>query len=248
MTEVILKIEFGGLGDHLFHTPLPRLLKEYGLAKKVYLSYNSAVRNEESLDFVWGTNPYLDGFSSFPATKFEPIKTNDITLMNIIAAHHGIPELGMELFPEIHKELAVSTQFSANSYIDLNYTSFIGALTPLDKLRIYNLYHNHLIVNPSQMVRTILPFRKFIYTSSLIEYATLIKSCKDFVCLASGGATLASALKKHATVYFGHGFPETIKHTTNSYIQHGSSSFIRHQLARLLFKKNQIRLKFSKNK
>ena len=248
MTEIILKIEFGGIGDHLFHTPLPRLLKQLGLADKVFLSESSAIRNNESLDFVWGTNPFLDGFSPLPPTKLTPVKTNSSALMNIIAAHHGIPDQGNELAPELYKTIDISTKFTKNSYIDLNYTSFVGALTIFDMRTIFSLHPDHIILNPSPIICALLPHRKFIFTNSLIEYVTVIKSCESFICLASGGATLASALNKQAVVYFGHGFPDTIKHKTNNYIQFGSDNFFRHQLARILFKKNQIRIHFSKNK
>ena len=248
MTEIILKIEFGGIGDHLFHTPLPRLLKQLGLADRVFLSESSAIRNKVSLDFVWGTNPFLDGFSSLPPTILSPVKTNSTALMDIIAAHHGIPNQGNELVPEIYKTIDISTKFTKNSYIDLNYTSFVGALTIFDMIGIFGLHPDHIIVNPSPMIRMLLPLRKFIFTNSLVEYVTLINSCKDFVCLTSGGASLASALNKHATVYFGYGWPQTNKHCTNTYIQYGSNGYLRHQLTRMLFKKNQIRIYFSKNK
>lgn len=248
MKDFILKIEFGGLGDHLFHTPLPRLLKEYGLADKVFISNQSPVRNKESLNFVWDTNPYLDGFSSMPPTKLCPTSSGGTVLMDIIASHHGIPKQENELIPEIYKTLAISPAFSKNSYIDLNYTSFVGALTIIDILKIFKLYPDYTIVNPRPIIKFLLPHRKFLFTNSLIEYATLITSCKNFVCLASGGATLAAAVKKNATVFYGHGFPETIKHHTNIYIQYGSNNYLRHQITRILFKKNQIRIKLSKNK
>lgn len=248
MKEFIIKIEFGGLGDHLFHTPLPRLLKKYNLADKVFISNQSPIRNNESLNFVWDSNPYLDGFSSSPPTKLIAASTQKKSLIDIIAANHGIPEQDFELTPEIYKTLDTSSLFSKDSYIDLNYTSFVGALTTIDLLKIFKSYPNHLIVNPQPIIQVLLPHRKFIFTTSLVQYATLIRSCKNFVCLASGGATLAAALKKNVTVYYGHGFPETIKHHTNTYIQYGSNNYFRHQLTRVLFKKNQIRIKLSKNK
>jgi hypothetical protein len=248
MSDTVFKIEYGGLGDHLFHTPLPRLLKEAGLADRVYISNTSSVRNIETLQFVWGKNPFLDGFTDLPPTKPNPVHTDSLALMNIVASGYGIPDPGYELYPEIYSDLEILTNFNANLYIDLNYTSFVGALTFIDMLRILKKHPHHIIVNPKLYIRFFYPFRKFILTTSLNQYASLIASCKEFICLASGGATLAAALRKPSIIYFGHGFPDTIRHGINTYVQFGSSSYLRLQLTRILFKRNQLRLKFSKKK
>lgn len=83
-------MEYGGLGDHLFYSALPRLLKERGLANEVYISDQSNFRNSAIFDLIWKGNPHLNGISSEPPTPLVGIKNSkEQKIVNIIFERFG---------------------------------------------------------------------------------------------------------------------------------------------------------------
>ena len=244
--EIILLVEYGGLGDHLFYSTLPRLLKEAGLAKRVYLSDKCSFRNPQIYELVWRNNPYFDGLSSNESTAL--IKFNSIIdkISNKIISHHGIKNINYEIFPEIYLEKSQLKNYCGFNFIDLNYVSFIGGFTYFDKIYLAIKYRNYCFINPDFLMRIFL--KNYIFSKSLLDYADMINSSDKFVCLASGGATLAAALKKRATVYYGHGQPHVFHHSSNHNIQIGGSGFVRSFISRVYFKRNEFLLKYRKNK
>ena len=244
--EIVLLVEYGGLGDHLFFSTLPRLLKEAGLAERVYLSDKCSFRNPQIYELVWRLNPYFDGLSSVQSTKL--IKVNSVIdkISNIISAHHGLEDIAYEILPEIYLDKSQLSNYYGFKFIDLNYVSFIGGFTYFDKCYLAVKYRNYCFINPDFLMRIFL--KNYIFSKSLFDYADMINSSDKFVCLASGGATLAAALKKRAIVYYGYGQPHVFHHSSNHNIQIGGSGLFRSILSRLYFKRNEFFLKYRKNK
>lgn len=248
MKEIILFVEFGGLGDHLFFSPLPRLLKSYGLADKVFLSNKSPFRNSQTYDLVWKDNPFFDGISFEEPSHSLPSDSKIDKVINHIASSYGLTDVEFELLPEVYGfNPTGNSSYRGGKYLDLNYISFVGGFSIIDKFKLLWKYKNHIVVNPSW---DILPFvsKRCVYTSGLLDYASLIVDSDNFVCLASGGATLAAALNKNATVYYGYGQPTIFHHKTNLNIMVGGGGFYRRQLCRMLFKYNQLRKFYNKSK
>ena len=69
----IIQVRYGGLGDHLFFSHIPRIVKEFG--HKIYLSTLSEFRNFDYLNFIWMTNPYLDGTINEPGIDIGDIES-----------------------------------------------------------------------------------------------------------------------------------------------------------------------------
>lgn len=77
--DLILEITHPGIGDHLFYSALPELLVTYGLYERVYISSRSVYRVKDTLDIVWGDNPYVSGFvdkKGWSSSGFRPEKGN----------------------------------------------------------------------------------------------------------------------------------------------------------------------------
>ena len=217
------------------------------MADRVYLSEDSAFRSSQIFKLVWSANPYLDGVVQQPATPRMPISAQIDSIMNIIAAGYGLDAIEYELIPEVYLKLDRSFVYADQNFLDLNYTSFVGALSFFDYLKIIKLLPNYILVNPKFYL---LPFigGRYIRTNGFWDYVNLVYSCQSLACLTSGGASLSVAFGKTAKVYYGWGHPHTNRHSMNDNIMVGGSGFLRRQLCRLLFKKNQIRLLMSKNK
>lgn len=243
MSEYVFHVEYGGLGDHLFYSPLPRLLKEQGIADKVYLSTASRFRSTETYDLVWNTNPYLDGRSDAPTTKTKSLIPSVNKITNVAIAEHGI-DLKHELNPEIYLPDQIEERYAGNHYIDFNYTSYTGAFTTLDALEILRKDPQLVVVNPSKKLSRYIKNQRVI-TTSLWDYALLIKSAGSFAALASGGATLSLALGRPCTMYYAYGHNQVFRHSANENICVGGDNIIRKIISRYLIKRNSLRLKRS---
>src|SRR5215470_8589839 len=67
--ELVLHIDWGGLGDHLFWSHIPQAAKKVGI-KRVLLANSTAWRHEDYKQ-IWTLNPFFDGFTDQPPT-FRP--------------------------------------------------------------------------------------------------------------------------------------------------------------------------------
>src|SRR5262249_11671061 len=57
----VIHVAWGGLGDHLFFSHLPRIAKEQGY-REVYVATHSEFRHDD-YRWVWILNPFVDGFA-----------------------------------------------------------------------------------------------------------------------------------------------------------------------------------------
>lgn len=240
MKKLVLEVKYGGLGDNLFYSAISRLLKDNNISEYIYISNKSNFRSKEIKSLVWENNPYIDGFTDLPGTNCFFSKKSPIDkVINIIAAQYGVI-VNYELEPYINDDFLLIEEYSELAYIDLNYSSYVGALTNFDKLIIAYKNLDAIIINPSMVLKFLTPNRK-IYTKSLAHYAQIIKSCKRFICLASGGATLSAALNKKAEVYYGYGQPTIFHHSSNENIMIGNKNLYRKLIAIALGYKNYVR-------
>ena len=246
MSTYVFQVKYGGLGDHLFYSPLPRLLKEYGIADKVYISNQSLFRNTETYNFVWATNPYLDGKTDEAPTPPRVVTSSVNKIINIALSQHGLNPV-LEVNPEIYATGLYNERYVGKHYIDFNYTSYVGAFTLFDVLDILKKNPQRTVVNPKSWVLKWLG-KNYITTSSLRDYASLIYSSESFSALASGGATLALALGKPSTIFYGYGQGDIFHHSANNNIQVGSDGLTRNLISRFLSKRNELRIKWSRRK
>ena len=245
--KVIFRVEYGGLGDHLFYSALPRLLKERKIADEVYIASNSNFRNPQIFDLVWKNNPHLDGISDeAPTSTLQISNSTQTKIVNRIFEQYGI-ESDIEIPVEVYQPVEVKPHL-VDKYIDLNYVSYVGAFAWFDKFKLYLQYPDHVMINPDRLATIFFPGRKKVFTRSLMDYAQRIAASSAFVTLASGGATLAAALNKPSTVYYGHGQNPVFHHAMHQYLRVGGTHWLRYRLGRFLEKRNTKRIKRAKNK
>lgn len=244
MRAYIFQVQYGGLGDHLFYSPLPRLIKQCGIADKVYISNQSRFRSAETYDLVWKTNPYLDGRTDSLPTVANGVTPSVNKIINIALAQHGI-DLEREANPEIYLPDNTVEKYAGNHYIDFNYTSYTGAFTLFDTLKILKRFPDSIMVNPQKHLLA-LTKNRYIRTTSLSDYATLIKSAASFSALASGGATLSLAMGRPCTMYYGYGHNQIFRHSLNLNTQVGNDGVARKLISRILIERNKFRIKYSR--
>ena len=239
MKTYIINVRYGGLGDHLFFSPIPRLLKEkYDHKCRVFLSTEPNFRHWQTYELVWAKNPYLDGVIDPLTFQFEPLAKLETStqVMKDILKQYSI-DFEEEPKPEIYWGIDKRKDLP-KFVVDLNFSSFTGLLLS-DLITISEMFDKKFVfVNPSSTLKKFISPVQCFQTKSLFDYASLIYSSEEFFCLTSGGATLAAALGVRAKVFAVQEYPEYFKHSINYYIDVGRKGYLRSAVYRYLWSKN----------
>jgi hypothetical protein len=211
----VIHVAWGGLGDHLFFSHLPRIAKESGY-RHVYVAAHSEFRHED-YRWVWMLNPYVDGFAeaepSHPVPAFAEVP-NDMNLLDRIMLECGLDDGRRQHEPEFYYRPRTLAQYRDKTVYDPNYVSDVGKI---EVRRISELFDESRISVDYQLS----PRQKYyalegltsLQTPELFDYCDLIHSCRRFICLTSGGATLAAALGKECTALYGAGQKPMFHHS-----------------------------------
>ena len=247
--DLIIGSQFGGLGDHLFLSPIPRLYKLKYPKSKVFLSYQSKFRSWEIYKLIWADNPYLDGLLDCEID--ERITNIDIDSENLNMLEIFLKSLSLDIpektiVPEIYNHFLLKPIFKNNNkyeLIDMNYISFIGSIRKKDIRNILktNINDKSIIVNPQDWILKEFPTLRVIRTKSLYHYASLINYANKFIVLPSGGSHLALALNIEATVYFGYRFNKIFLNERNNNKMISKRNLLNLLISEYLQQKNLLR-------
>lgn len=206
--EVYFAQPWGGLGDNLQFTTLPKLYHEKGI--DFYLSSQNAYRNSEIYEFCWKNNPYVKGISDHSPTIGSNVPDLPFGLIdNIISSaevRHGFPATNR--YADVYYQPKLIDELKDKSIVDLSAATLFNV--GIDKYyRMDNLFD---IVSETvpQKDTMFIQFANvdFSYLSAefefesnplivnnIFEYADFIHSCKEYYCLYSGGNIMSSAIK-----------------------------------------------------
>ncbi len=200
--EIVFTIEFGGLGDWLVFTSIPRLLKEkYDI--DFYVSEESIknLRNYDTYRLCFEKNPHVKGirksqqsflFKIFPSDKSFWHLLSDRgskSLTEIIEKQFGVSDKGL---PEIYYKPNFLPEYGHVVLIDKNYIAGKTVGWEYRDESFAREAHKHLDKNAR--IEYVNPGKQ-----DLFRYADMIYSCKHFITVLSGGAALAASLKKPFT-------------------------------------------------
>lgn len=223
---LIIKIIYGGLGDHLFYSHIPRIAKETGAFDKVYLSNYSNFRNKDFKKIVWELNPYLDGFVEGDGKNVEQIEILDgeqANFLDKVMLGLGIDDGQRFHEPEIYYKPQLIKALEGKSLYDPNYISNAGWLNfyKLQKFFKKNkLQPDYQLVVRGKNAIPLLDFDSLIRCNSIYDFIDVLYSVKDIYCLVTGTATLASAIGKKANVFYTKDQNKIFRHSPhNNYIQ-----------------------------
>lgn len=203
MSSFIIKVRYGGLGDHLFYSHLPRIAKKICGYQKVFISSASDFRNEVYRKLIWELNPYVDGFTDedAPVPEF-PSVPEGMNLLDRMMLERGLDD-GLRFHePELYYKPNYLSHLAESTVYDPNYISNSG---DIDKQAIERFFKLNLGLDFQLQLREhsapVSCYHDLLTSKSLFDYCDIIFSCRRFYCLNSGGATLAPALGKQAIVF-----------------------------------------------
>jgi hypothetical protein len=214
INDFVIFVKFGGLGDHLFFSHIPRVAKEAGY-EKVYVSTASAFRHEDYKE-VWTLNPHCDGFTNappryLPALGEVPAGQN---LLDRKMLDMGLDD-GKRLHePEFYYKPKMIDKFRDATIFDPNFITGAGQVSTAQVEQWmksagvqvdfqFKWRQVHVGVSQGEVVET----------ATLHDYADVIFSCKHFIAMTSGGATLAPAMGKGCSVLYGEGHVAMFRHS-----------------------------------
>jgi len=213
---LVVEVKYGGLGDHLFWSHLPRIAKETGAYNKVYISNKSEYRHVDYKRLIWELNPYVDGFCEEHGFYPELAEIEvDMNLLDKFMLLFGCEDGKRFHDPELYFKPSIIPELSDKTIFDPNYVSYVGKLSS-SKIEEY-FSHNIIHINYQMKLRDksyrINNFDNILESLSLEHFCSIIISCKNLFCLGSGTATLAAALGKPAVVFSGKGQSPIFRHS-----------------------------------
>ncbi len=222
MKKLVLKIMYGGLGDHLLWTPIPRLAKTKYTYDKVYISTLSEYRNPETKHLVWEYNPYVDGFvdEDAPVPNFNKVQEGK-NILDTMVDFVGFPDDGIRYRdPELYYRPKFLEQYKDCILYDPNFISNAGHPSVQ---AIENYFSKEKIQITQQMTPTLnnraISNIAYLEIKGLELFCDILYSCKYFYALTSGSATLISALQKPCTVLYANANPMFHHSKRNVYLK-----------------------------
>lgn len=224
MKSLVFRVEWGGLGDMFFYSHIPRIAKETGAYDRVHVQCKP--RHGDYYN-VFHLNPHCDGFDSESTPYPEGTSPNGIPGCNMLDLHMlqlGLDDGLRDHEPEFYYKPKIREEWRDLVVYDGNFVSGVGCVN-LDRLRevlarervnaeMKRRFGRYSLNGLSQDGKSFwCGTGREIETPTLFDYCDLIASCKRFVCLASGGATLAAALRVPSLVLYGEGQPEIFHHS-----------------------------------
>lgn len=228
-SKLIIEIPYGGFGDHLFHSHLPRIAKESGKYDKVYFSTKSLIRKQDHLDLVWKMNPFVDGFvdengitCDLASIVAEADNRNDVNLLDLVMYAFGLDDGKTWHDPELYYKPNIIPEYQV-SLFDPNHFTYIGDFNESDFYSYLKKHGIHFDAVMKLLGNKAL-YRKnkshlIIDAPSVYKFCDVLYSAKEIYCFTSGTATLSAALGKHATIFYGDKLNRGFHHSkTHSYI------------------------------
>ena len=208
MDKKILYQPWGGLGDNLSFSTLPRRFAEQGI--DFFISDKNVYRNSEIYDLVWKLNPYVKGLSSEKYNSGDIPFNREFGNKSIIyneEFNHGLDPIN-EL-PEIYYTPNHETSIDGSILLDTSTFTFPAGMSDSIVDELKEKYPGKEIVAPkfrtklsdNTKTKIVVPDR-FVEVESIFHYCDLINSCYHFVCPFSGQSVLASALNKKDTTCY----------------------------------------------
>ena len=238
--QIILQISYGGLGDNLFLSHIPQIAKQTSNVRDVFISTHSVFRDEAYKHLIWECNPYVDGFVN--ETGLEIVGPHAQRVRASLLDHYLLKmgfnnrishlEPGCNLLdqymlamgfedglrfhePKIYQEIPRRSEYQNVVLYDPNYITNVGRIS---REAVREFFKREGLQPNLQMQRyanfiELAEVTDRISTSSIVDFCSLLVSCKALYCLATGTATLAAALGKPCTVLYGDGFNKIYNHS-----------------------------------
>jgi hypothetical protein len=225
-------MEYGGLGDQLFYTQIPELLKRRNPNCVVNISCANKFRSKDVTEFIWYANPFVDSVDEFikdPVVLAPKTINHDDNIVAQVTKKAGL-DCDSNACPKLYNDIPLHPYYQ---------DKVVGAFSK-QKVKIFLLrYENVVFLNKPSWLK----LGESVKVTDITEYASIIMSAKTFVTFTSGGATLACSLGKPAVCIFGKGQDPIFHHCCkHKYTELSHSNFISFFINIVLSMRLQLRM------
>ena len=227
--RLVLEVGYGGLGDHLTYSSLPRLLTQQRNIR-VLVSTRSVRRSPEIMEFVWGRNPYV----TFTSVRGYPhLGEGDRRCSNLnemMEGYFGLQGKGLpevyyvpKCIPSLEKRYLVDATHGpaglSNGYETEDFEETYVEFLRKEVKDFVLIQVGHTYANLHLQERLLQEFKPdTIAVNYLTEMADLLYSCRMSFLLYTGSASLAAAILKPAKVICRRRSNPYFVYATNEYI------------------------------
>lgn len=207
MKKVVFSQPWGGLGDNLAFTNLPRLYSALGT--NFYISFMNYSRNQDIYDLCWKNNRNVKrvkklipniGFKTFEESGYKVFNEKFNSVQNTNVTHGFEPGFG---YPEIQLDNRFNniTDESFNHVVDVqaysifNDSEFIYNKKSLQEKINYYSSKNSYNLTYSDLYKQHNYIENSLEVKNLDHLTSILLNTNTFICLNSGSHVLASTLK-----------------------------------------------------
>lgn len=208
-----IHVEYGGLGDNLFLSHIPRIAKESGKFDKIYLAKRTQFRSQDIYKMIWEMNPFLDGVIEdegisvvLPKEAWTAIQHKEGNILDFMLIELGLDDGERFHEPELYYKPQCNEILQSKVIYDPNYVTNAGdSVYPgmVDRYFHENGIGIDYMLRPRGKYVTLHSLKEQYTTKSLFDFCDALHSAKDVYCYATGTATLCAAIGKSAHVLFG---------------------------------------------
>ena len=220
--KTILNLDvWGGLGDNLQVSTIPRRFFEKFGYNGVYISNSTPWRNDEIKKLVWDNNPYIAGYTDKKAINIADsglIRYDGIThwianmekIYGFDAPYGKVPEIyysfnDNDTFNVKNKIIVDITSSNENNTMDKLYhrqkmkTYFDRLEDQITIVKFNNLKDNKTFTDYTKEI--INKPVEYIEVNNINDYCEIIRNCKKYICSFSGNHCLAASIRDNLTCF-----------------------------------------------
>jgi len=204
--EVIIYQPWGGLGDNLAHTTIPRLCQDLGY--KCLLSNHNKFKNQDIFDLLYKDLDCIDGVTdkiNDSWQNYDQVNQPGWNHIRHVQVGYGFKSAPF-YYPIINYQPKFIEELKNATLVDLSgehcYTYYPELYNKENILKITNRiielekYKNILTIEKNNYENIDIKVPSESYNiNSLFDYADAIFSCKNFICIDSGQGNLACTIK-----------------------------------------------------
>ena len=201
MKKRIIRVWHSGLGDALQLSTLPSLY--HAIGDEVWISDKTPC-NDQVYELVWGENPYVKGKTSMdancgeiPGNEYKNLCDSFIGNWEMINGFNHTNDYPIIYYePKIYKDLENCTLIDMSCKSrkeDYDINKLQEYLDNIDNELVYQLSGNGIYNDRDY------GFMRMV-VNTIFDLCDYINSCKKYICLNSGGHSLASALKRNKDI------------------------------------------------
>lgn len=231
MKQLVIKLKYGGIGDNLFFSHIPRIAKQFGGYDKVYVSKHSPYLGTDTKRLVWELNPFIDGFTDLnPSPPNISLSVDpEMNILDKLMLSYGLDD-GLRFHePEIYYKPKIVEELKNAIIYDPNFGTTLGhpSIKQISGYLVKNCIKiDYQMVggrtHKGKLCDRVLGGIPTLKSDDLFNFVDILYSCKTVYCFITGTLPLTAAIGKSSMILYVDGGMPIFRHSKlHNYINLG---------------------------